>query len=128
MSGPYYCVNTYRALLHYAAQGLHPGSFGRALLIGDPVLAECTAHRALRPVRRGGTAETDIVANMVALVQQRFPPMMHGSVAVFDTWIGHRGFAQAPPETKALVMLFGAPDFIANLRAIVRRKNLVEPT
>lgn len=92
------------ALGLYVVLGLDPGSFGRALLIGDYRQALSKAHELLRRSYEG----QDPVANMLAFTATSVPAECRGSAEAVKTWIERGGMGTTRADTGFDIAAFEA--------------------
>lgn len=85
----------------YYRYGLHPGSFGEALLLGNEILARS---RAFHYHRLSSSQGQDIVANMLIFVEC-YPFFCRGSEETINRWMSHDGLSGASDEIKVLCKL-----------------------
>lgn len=86
---------------HYVFLGLHPGSFGEALLLGDYDLAVRRGHAIHRVWR--DEYQMDVAANLIQLVQW-LPDVCHGTPEKIQRWQQLNGL-QGQPHMRLLFKL-----------------------
>jgi len=89
--------STLQGLGVYVLYGLHPGSFGVNLLVGDLEAARASAHELIR--------DTEIPGNLIDLIQTTLPACCYGSVEAVEAWMAHNGLAGASEDDKMLFKL-----------------------
>jgi hypothetical protein len=78
----------------YVVAGLHPGSFGMAIIRGDYQDACRSAHSNLLDHVRNGE---DVVANMLQWADDTLPKSMREDP---EAWIAHKGIQHAPASVQ----------------------------
>ena len=86
------CKDSITSIRNFIKLGLHPGSFGVALILRDRALAHEKAHAILRG--------TEAVDEMVEWVEENIPSSMFRTVEEIDQWCIHRGLRDAPPNAQ----------------------------
>lgn len=97
--------NIVTALAGFMTLGLHPGSFGHALLVGDRDLAFQRAHFIIKR-EIGEYAEPygpTVVDSLFSFTQNFLPDLVIGSDLAIETWIAHSGMSGADDGTKRMV-------------------------
>lgn len=103
--------NVISALAAYMMMGLDPGSFGRAILLGDRDLAHARAHPHLKDMDGGSPSAGPFPApagptgvdNLLWFAQNLVPPIARGDVATLRRWMEHDGMRGADAATYATV-------------------------
>lgn len=93
-----------QAIKHYVIYGLDPGSFGRAVILGDYDLARKKAHALLLRLSNLNP-ENDIIRNMIDWVEVTLPDFMRSSEENFEEWKSHSGLQGASDEIKLFMKL-----------------------
>jgi len=92
------------SIKHYVMHGLHPGSCGRAIILGDYELAKGTAHALIRRMMQS-YPEDDLIQNMIDWVNNTLPEFMRSSEENFINWVDHAGLDGAGDEIRMFIKL-----------------------
>lgn len=84
------CKDTYAGIRNFIQLGLHPGSFGEALILRDRARAYDRAHATLR--------EENVVDEMLEWVGTIIPATLFTSRDDISRWCSHGGLRGAPPN------------------------------
>lgn len=95
-----------QAILMFVWYGLEPGSFGKALLLGDYVEAWGRAHSSLRSRASDGYYP---ISSMM-LWTDFLPSMIARDEGAYEEWIMHHGLEQAPLLKIVKVKFLWEPD------------------
>lgn len=94
-----YEINVIAGFARYICFGLPPGGFEGTCIAGDYDLASQRAHNSIRPrpsIAGGGfagTANEDIVANMIEFAKDNIPEAGRGGPLSMMRWMQHDGLS-----------------------------------
>lgn len=92
------------SIKHYVIHGLHPGSCGKAIILGDYELAKGSAHILIRRMI-DRYPEDDLIQNMIDWVNTTLPEFMRSTEENFNNWVDHAGLDGAEDEVRMFMKL-----------------------